>query len=59
MTTLSEFDMGMLLRNDYERLTTILQGWHWLAFAALFLVRAGPRSASQAQGKKPRRRFAF
>src|SRR5580704_12442353 len=33
------------LARDYERLTTTLEGWHWLAAVALLLVRAGFKSA--------------
>jgi transposase len=33
------------LARDYERLTTTLEGWHWLAAVALLLVTAGFKSA--------------
>jgi transposase len=33
------------LARDYERLTETLAGWHWLAFVALLLARAGLKSA--------------
>jgi transposase len=33
------------LARDYERLTTTLEGWHWLAAVALLLVNAGLKSA--------------
>jgi transposase len=33
------------LTRDYERLTTTLAGWHWLAFVALLLAKAGIKSA--------------
>jgi transposase len=33
------------LTRDYERLTTTLAGWHWLAFVALLVVKAGIKSA--------------
>jgi transposase len=33
------------LARDYERLTKTLEGWHWLAFDALLLVRARLQSA--------------
>jgi transposase len=33
------------LTRDYERLTTTLAGWHWLAFVALLVAKAGIKSA--------------
>jgi transposase len=33
------------LARDYERLSATLAGWHWVAFIALLLVRAGLKSA--------------
>ena len=33
------------LARDYERLTTTLEGWHWIAALALLLVRAGFKRA--------------
>jgi transposase len=33
------------LARDYERLSTTLAGWHWLAFAALLLAKVGLKSA--------------
>jgi hypothetical protein len=33
------------LARDYERLTKMLESWHWLAFVALLLVNAGLKSA--------------
>jgi transposase len=33
------------LARDYERLAATLAGWHWLAFVALLLVRAGLKNA--------------
>ncbi len=33
------------LARDYERLTTTLEGWHWVAAVVLLLVRAGFKSA--------------
>jgi transposase len=33
------------LARDYERLTTTLAGWHWLAFLTLLLPRLGLQSA--------------
>ncbi len=36
------------LAREYERLTTTLEGWHWVAVLALLLVRAGFKSAKQA-----------
>jgi transposase len=33
------------LARDYERLTTTLTGWHWLAFLSILLARIHPQSA--------------
>jgi len=33
------------LARDYERLSTTLAGWHWLAFLTLLLPRLGLQSA--------------
>jgi len=33
------------LARDYQRLAKTLEGWHWLAFAALLLTSAGLKSA--------------
>jgi transposase len=33
------------MARDYERLTETLAGWHWLAFVALLLAKAGFQSA--------------
>lgn len=33
------------LARDYERLSATLAGWHWLAFVALLLAKAGLKSA--------------
>ena len=33
------------LARDYERLTTTLTGWHWLAFRSILLARLHPQSA--------------
>jgi transposase len=33
------------LARDYERLSTTLNGWHWLAFLSILLARLHPQSA--------------
>jgi transposase len=33
------------LARDYERLTEVLAGWHWLAFLTVLLPRLGWESA--------------